>query len=114
MGFAPTVGLPVGDGYYRFCLGRVDVGIDPYNPSGAVRHLPFQGRLKDSSALTGTSSRRGGSGEWGSPLRWVVSYQFCWVGRCGHRPLQNPPVTYGDIPLFKGDERLLRPVGHLL
>ena len=36
------------------------------------------------------------------------------AGRCGHRPLRDPPVTYGDIPLFKGDERLLRPIGHLL
>ena len=26
----------------------------------------------------------------------------------------NPPVTCGDIPLFKGDEGLLRPDGHLL
>ena len=26
----------------------------------------------------------------------------------------NPPVTCGDIPLFKGDERLLCPDGHLL
>ena len=25
------------------------------------------------------------------------------AGRCGHRPLRDSPVTYGDIPLFKGD-----------
>ncbi len=55
-------------------------------PSGATRHLPFQGRLRDSSALTGTSSRRGGSGEQCSPLRWVVAgwgwiLPFLFLGR---------------------------------
>ncbi len=34
-------------------------------------------------------------------------------GDVGGEPY-NPPVTCGDIPLFKGDERLLRPDGHLL
>ena len=34
-------------------------------------------------------------------------------GDVGGEPY-NPPVTCGDIPLFKGDEGLLRPVGHLL
>ena len=39
------------------------MGIAPYDPSVCSSrsiHLPFQGRLKNSSALTGTSSIRGG------------------------------------------------------
>ena len=49
-----------------------------------------------------------------SPLDWGVrlSGEHAAGERCS--PLQYPPVTYGDIPLFKGDERLLRPNGHLL
>ena len=34
-------------------------------------------------------------------------------GDVGGEPY-NPPVTCGDIPLFKGDGGLLRPDGHLL
>ena len=73
---------------------RGDVGIAPYEIPLPCRASPF--------------SR--GDERLPSPLRW----DFPWTaGRCGHRPLRDPPALSG-IPLFKGDERLLRPVGHLL
>ena len=43
-----------------------------------------------------------------------VVYLFEKGGAMWASPPTNPPVTYGDIPLFKGDERLLRLDGHLL
>ncbi|WP_302492320.1 hypothetical protein, partial [uncultured Ruminococcus sp.] len=60
---------------------------------------------KDSSALSGISSMRGGF-SFGSSTEELAA-----VGLTeGLIPLS----AYADIPLFKGDKRLLCPVGHLL
>ena len=40
------------------------------------------------------------TGEQCSPLRWVVSYQFCWAGRCGHRPLRRV-FRNGEIIVYR-------------
>ena len=55
-------------------------------------------------------------GNWGKIVERGVGGLTGWKrgwGDVGVEPY-NPPVTYGDIPLFKGDEGLLRPDGHLL
>ena len=46
---------------------------------------------------------------WGYVVGFWLERGAMWAS-----PPTNPPVTYGDIPLFKGDERLLRLDGHLL
>ena len=93
---------------------------------------PFSRGTSDFSALSGTSSRRGGfllaplQRSWQTvglteesrandvrPYGEVV-YLFEKGGAMWASPPTNPPVTYGDIPLFKGDGGLLRPIGHLL
>ena len=125
------------------------MGIVPYKSPCPVGHLlpsrplchfvtfphtvgnhPFQGRLKDSSALTGTSSRRGGfllaplQRSWQavglteeSRANGVRTYGGWFtflkrVGRCGHCALRDPPALTG-IPLFKGGFRAnsVRPYG---
>ena len=96
---------------------------------------PFSRGTRDSSALSGTSSRRGGfllaplQRSWQAvglteefransvrPYGGIVFGLGKGTGRCGHRPLRIPPsAPHGAATsFFKGDERLLRPGGHLL